>query len=134
MKCSQHPDFDLPCGFAGCSSITVTLPATFSLTPWTAAETRELGALQETERLGDLDLKGTARLHRLRTKLAMLPEVEDDPKTLFTDESRRPQLDGSDYNDTLKAMTCSEVEAALLKGLKVLGDVALKAVVARVLP
>lgn len=73
-------------------------------------------------------------LDALCRELAMAPEVADDPKTLFTDESRRPELDGTDYNDRLKAMTCGEVEAVLRKGLQVLGDVALKAIVARVLP
>jgi hypothetical protein len=61
-------------------------------------------------------------------------EKPDDPSTLLTDESRRPLLDGTDWNTMNKAKACDEVEAVLRKGLKVLGDVALKALVARVLP
>lgn len=88
-----------------------------SHTRLTAAEQSELDAL------------------RVRAQgIAAKPEVVDDASTLFVDESRRPNLDGSDYNDTLKAMCCDEVEAVLLKGLKVLGDVTLKALIARVVP
>jgi hypothetical protein len=44
----------------------------------------------------------------LRRELAMAPEVADDPKTLFTDESRRPQLDGTDYLDEQKKRDCDD--------------------------
>lgn len=95
-----------------------------------------LAALQDLERaLGPL-MMGTevAELNALRRELAMAPEVADDKSTLFTDEASRPLLDGGNYNDTLKAMCWNEVEAALRKGLEVLGEVAVKAIVARTLP
>ena len=42
-------------------------------------------------------------------------ETADDPATPFVDESRRPQLDGTDYNVTLKAMCCDEAKTLALK-------------------
>jgi len=42
-------------------------------------------------------------------------EVADDPATLFTDESRRPQLDGSDWNDMNRAKCREEVATLALK-------------------
>lgn len=74
-------------------------------------------------------------LDALRTELAREgQETADDKSTPFTDESRRPQLDGTDWNDMNKAMACHEVEEALKRGLEVLGDAALRAVVAKYLP
>ena len=75
----------------------------------TPDEIRELKSLQESERLGDLDLAGTARIHILRTALAREYEKADDPATLLTDESRRPRLDGTDWNDMNHAMCRDEV-------------------------
>ncbi len=78
----------------------------------TPDEIRELRALQEGERLGDLGLADTARLHRLRTKLALQPEYADDPATPFVDEARRPQLDGTDYLGEQRRRDCEEITAA----------------------
>lgn len=36
------------------------------------------------------------------------PEKADDPTTLFTDESRRPLLDGTDWNEHNRKMACDE--------------------------
>lgn len=82
-----------------------------SHTRLTAAEQSELDAL------------------RVRAQgIAAKPEVADDPSTLFTDESSRPQLDGSNYNDTLHQMTCAEVEAIFVRVGRVAFDAAVAAV------
>lgn len=56
-----------------------------------------------------------AELDALRRELAASPEVADDPATLFVDESRRPNLDGTDWNDANHAACRAEVEALALK-------------------
>lgn len=56
------------------------------------------------------------------------PEVADDPTTL-PDESRRPLLDGGDYNDRLKAMCAEEFKAAAERALTVLGEVVVRGII-----
>jgi hypothetical protein len=68
-------------------------------------------------------------LESLEGWLAASREVADNPATLFVDESSRPQLDGTNYNDTLRAMTCDELEAIA----KRVGRVVFEAAVAAVL-
>lgn len=97
----------------------------------TDEEIRELKSLQESERFGDLDLAGTARLHILRTALARDYEKPDDPATPFIDESSRPLLDGSNYNDTLHRMTCDELGAILERVGRAGFEVAVAAVLKR---
>lgn len=102
----------------------------------TPSKLARLKRLQELERTKGSGLTGGEwdELEQLRTELALeQQEKADDPTTLLTDESSRPQLDGTDWNDMNKAKACDEVEAVLKRGLQVLGDVALKALVARVL-
>jgi hypothetical protein len=70
-------------------------------------------------------------LDALRRELAMAPEVADDKSTLFTDESSRPNLDGSNYNDTLHRMTCDELGAILERVGRVGFEVAVAAVLKR---
>lgn len=55
-------------------------------------------------------------LDALRTDLAReQQEKADDPNTWLVNESSRPNLDGSNYNDTLHAMCCDELKALALK-------------------
>lgn len=75
----------------------------------TPEKLNHLAALQESERLGTLTEASAAYLEQLRRELAALPEKADDPATLFTDESRRPRLDGTDWNDMNRAMCRDEV-------------------------
>lgn len=76
----------------------------------------ELAALQRVERLGEIDSVQRRRLEHLRTELAREgQETADDKSTLFTDESRRPQLDGTDWNDGNNAACRGEVAAIGLK-------------------
>lgn len=56
-----------------------------------------------------------AELERLERELAMAPEVADDKSTPFIDESRRPQLDGTDWNDFNNAMCREEAKQMGLK-------------------
>jgi hypothetical protein len=77
----------------------------------TPGKLAELAHLQHGERFDLLNETGVTRLEQLRRELAMAPEVADNPATLFTDESSRPNLDGSNYNDTLHRMTCDELES-----------------------
>ena len=44
-----------------------------------------------------------------------LPTVADNPKTLLVDESKRPQLDGTDWNDFNNAMCRAEVASMGMK-------------------
>ena len=60
-------------------------------------------------------------LDALRRELAMAPEVPDDKSTLFTDESSRPNLDGSDWNDMNEQRACDELVAIGLKLAATLG-------------
>lgn len=64
-----------------------------------SAELIELGELQSQERMGTLSPEGSNRLRELREKLAVTEtEVKDDPTTLFTDETRSPNLsDDKDF-------------------------------------
>jgi hypothetical protein len=64
-------------------------------------------------------------LQALRRELAMAPEVADDPKTWFVDESRRPDVvHGGDYNAVLHEMRCQEAKDILATLLKRVGAVA----------
>lgn len=92
-----------------------------------------LATLQGLDRIRVITGPEHDELEQLRRELAASPEVADDPRTLFVDESSRPQLDGSDYNDTLKRICCDEVTAVLKKGLETLGREGLKVLVDRVL-
>lgn len=58
---------------------------------------KRLALLQELDRREASTPAEEAELDDLRRELAMAPEVADNPATPFTDESRRPQLDGTDY-------------------------------------
>jgi hypothetical protein len=55
-----------------------------------------------------LSVADELELRELRRELAMAPEVADDKSTPFIDESRRPQLDGTDYLDEQKKRDCDE--------------------------
>jgi hypothetical protein len=92
-----------------------------------------LAALQDLERNGMLLDHEPGELRDLRRELAASPELRDDPSTPFTDESSRPQLDGSNYNDTLHRMMCDEFEGIARSFLTLLGRAAFDAAVAAVL-
>lgn len=81
-----------------------------------------------------LDGHEALELDALRRELAMVPEVADNPATLFTDESRRPQLDGTDYLDEQRKRDCDEakawVEAFALRVGREAARVAIEAAVA----
>lgn len=68
-----------------------------------------LKVLQRAWSIGPISDAERIELESLRRELAMAPEVADDPRTPFVNEASRPQLDGSNYNDTLKQMACDEV-------------------------
>lgn len=91
----------------------------------------ELAHLQHGERFDLLNETGVARLEQLRRELAMDPEVPDDKSTLFIDESSRPNLDGSNYNDTLHRMTCDALGAILERVGRAGFEVAVAAVLKR---
>lgn len=98
----------------------------------TGAEMIECGQLMEAKGAGTLadyqQVRLTALLARAKAE-APAPEVADDPATLLVDESRRPNLDGTDYNDTLRRICCDEVTDVLTRALETLGREALQAVV-----
>jgi hypothetical protein len=57
-----------------------------------------------------------AELEQLRTELSREQrETADDPSTWLVDESKRPQLDGTDWNDFNNAMCRDEVKALGVK-------------------
>jgi hypothetical protein len=80
-----------------------------------------------------LNVETSNELDALRREFAASPEVADDPATLFTDESRRPQLDGSDYGDVQRKRDCDEFEGLAKSYLTLLGRVAFEAVIAAAL-
>lgn len=92
----------------------------------TPAKTARIAWLEDREHdSGDtaLSTREQTELATLRLELALEPEVADNPATLFVDESRRPDVvHGGDYNDTLHAMACAEVEPVLLR----FGEVAMR--------
>lgn len=81
-------------------------------------------------RRGPLSKGEQAELDALRRELAASPELPDNPATPFVDESRRPNLDGTDYNDTLHAMRCAEAGEVLAALLAKVGAVAFDVAVA----
>lgn len=69
-------------------------------------------SLRDRQRAGDhLSAEEQYELATLSEKATTPtpPEVADDPRTLFTDESRRPLLDGTDWNEHNRKMACDEV-------------------------
>lgn len=97
---------------------------------------KRLAELQAMERMKGTGLTGAEwdEMHALRRDLAMAPEVADNPATPFTDESRRPQLDGTDYLDEQKKRDCLEatqwLEAFALRVGREAARVAIEAAVA----
>lgn len=76
-----------------------------------------------------------AELEQLRDELAReQPEVADDPKTLFTDEARRPLTTGGDFLELEKQRCCDDAlafgEQLALKFTRELAHVALEAAMA----
>src|SRR5687767_12556718 len=72
----------------------------------TPEKIKRLAELQEMERAHPsriMLVSEALELEQLRRELAMAPEVADDPSTPFADESKRPNLDGTDWNDMNKA-------------------------------
>ena len=96
-----------------------------------ASKLARLAELQEIPwRVRTLDQ--TEELNVLRRELAIeQQEKPDDPRTLLTDESSRPNLDGSNYNDTLHRMTCDELGAILERVGRVGFEMAVAAVLKR---
>lgn len=97
------------------------------MTPEKLARLAQLQRYEADGIIGDLDAQ---ELFHLRRELAMAPEVADNPDTLFTDESRRPQLNGTDYNDRLKEICREELRGIALKFGEAAYEVAVSAVVA----
>lgn len=99
------------------------------------AESRSrLGDLQSAVRkLGgreQLTAEERAELERLERELALeQQEKPDDPKTWLTDESRRPHLDGTDYNDRLKEICREELRGIARKFGEAAYEIAVTAVV-----
>lgn len=93
----------------------------------TPEKLKRLAILQHLEPQG-LSNKMQDEMIALRRELAIeQQEKADDPLTPFVDESSRPQLDGSNYNDTLRQMCCDEVGALVLKYGRVVVVAALQA-------
>jgi hypothetical protein len=70
-----------------------------------------LAELQNIPWRGRTD-RETEELEQLRIELAKEPaERADDPKTLLTDEARRPMLDGGDFLELEKQRCCSDALA-----------------------
>lgn len=79
----------------------------------TPEKLRRLAALQACERIPDILPSERNELAALRRELAASPEVADNPATPFTDESWRPQLDGTDYGVEQRKRDCDEARAWL---------------------
>ncbi len=92
---------------------------------------------EKLARLAELqNITGRARsvaeemeLTALRRELAMAPEVADDPRTLFVDESSRPDVvHGDNYNDYLHKVACDEIGSVLRRVGRAAFDLAVEAV------
>lgn len=70
-----------------------------------------------------------AEFEYLKRQLA--PEQADDPRTLFTDESSRPNVDGTDYNTRLQQIRDEECERIATRVFEKLVEAGLTLVVKR---
>lgn len=68
------------------------------------------------ESWSDIENAELEHLKDLARSLTGPAEVADDPRTLLTDEARRPNLDGTDYLEQQQAQSAREREAAIRKG------------------
>ena len=81
-----------------------------------------LGAYQRRVAQG-LTLTPEAHADFEALKRQLLPEIADDPATLFVNEARSPNLDGFDYLEQQRQRDCDEFEAAALKFVEKYGRV-----------